>query len=73
MSFLTRNLVTRMAFAPRVIAIQTPRTFVTYPALHKTVVDSAKDAAKTVDRAVSDKLVDGINAAGTTPPNSSTT
>jgi hypothetical protein len=30
----------------------------------KSAVDTAKDAAKTVDRAVSDKIVDGIELGG---------
>ena len=69
MSFLTENIFRRMAVMPRVmprvIAVQAPRRFTTYNALNKTAVETVKDAAKTVDRKVSDKLVDGINAAGT--------
>lgn len=65
MSAFTKNLVGRMAMVPRVMAVQAPRTFVTYPALHKTATQTVADAAKTVDRAVSDKIVDGLNAAGT--------
>jgi hypothetical protein len=41
--------------------------FSTASPLHKTVVDSAKDTLKSVDRAVSDKLVDGIDIGGTPP------
>lgn len=67
MSAFTKNLVGRMAMVPRVMAVQAPRTFVTYPALHKTATQTVADAAKTVDRAVSDKIVDGLNAAGTFP------
>ncbi|CAM1504071.1 Fc.00g016620.m01.CDS01 [Cosmosporella sp. VM-42] len=67
MSFLTENIFRQMArmprVMPRVIAIQAPRRFTTYTALNKTATETVKDAAKTVDRKVSDKLVDGINAA----------
>jgi hypothetical protein len=68
MSAFTKNLVGRMAMVPRVMTTQVPRTFVTYPALHKTATQTVADTVKTVDRAVSDKIVDGLNAAGTFPP-----
>ncbi|KAJ3523786.1 hypothetical protein NM208_g12318 [Fusarium decemcellulare] len=64
MSFLTENIIRRVALAPRVIAIQTPRTFTTSFALQKTATETVKDAAKKVDRAVSDKIVDGIEVGG---------
>ncbi|KAJ3537379.1 hypothetical protein NM208_g6342 [Fusarium decemcellulare] len=65
MSFLTENIIRRVALAPRVIAIQTPRTFTTSFALQKTATETVKDAAKKVDRAVSDKIVDGIEVGET--------
>jgi hypothetical protein len=56
MSFLTRTpLILR---AP--LANYGTRAFSTSLAHRKVVPDAVKDAAKTVDRAVSDKLVDGI-------------
>lgn len=72
MSFLTENIVRQMAtlprLVPRVITTQAPRTFTTYPALHKTATESIKEGVHKVDRVVSDKIVDGINAAGMFPP-----
>jgi hypothetical protein len=62
MSFLTETAIRRLALASRVVSVQTPRQFSTSIATRKTVVDSAKDTLKAVDRKVSDKLVDGINA-----------
>lgn len=62
MSFLTRT-------APRCItrssAALAPRAFSTSFAAYKTPTETVKSAAKTVDRAVSDKLVDGIEIGGT--------
>ncbi|KIN01050.1 hypothetical protein OIDMADRAFT_19084 [Oidiodendron maius Zn] len=55
MSFLTRTAIrsTRsMVFAPRL--------FSTSLATRKTATEAVKDTVKTVDRKVSDKLVDGI-------------
>lgn len=60
MSFLTRTtprLASRLTFAPRA-AFST--TFVN----RKSPVETVKGAAKVVDRAVSDKLVDGIELGG---------
>jgi hypothetical protein len=56
MSFLTRAALrsTRVALAPA------PRAFSTSFAAQKSATESVKDGVKTVDRAVSDKLVDGI-------------
>ncbi|RQM06207.1 hypothetical protein DH86_00003337 [Scytalidium sp. 3C] len=42
------------------LAVVAPRYFSTTPATQKGPVETAKDAVKTVDRAVSDKIVDGI-------------
>lgn len=64
MSFLTENIIRRMALAPRAIAIRTPRTFSTSFAAQRTATETVKDAAKKVDRVVSDKIVDGIDAGG---------
>jgi hypothetical protein len=62
MSFLTKNVIRRAALAPRVIVFQAPRTFTTSFALQRTATDAVKDTAKKVDRVVSDKIVDGIEA-----------
>lgn len=78
MSAFTQHAIRRVATVqvPRVFAASTPRAaFSTSVRLQKTVADTvketlkpvtepAKDALKTVDRVVSDKLVDGINIAG---------
>lgn len=56
MSFLTRT-------TPRLAASRvtfTSRAFSTSFVNRKSPVETVKDAAKTVDRAVSDKIVDGI-------------
>lgn len=68
MSFLSEMTTRRLATISRTARFTTVRTprasFVTTSQLRKTpVVDAAKDTLKTVDRAVSDKLVDGINVA----------
>ncbi|KAH7156886.1 hypothetical protein EDB81DRAFT_403341 [Dactylonectria macrodidyma] len=69
MSFLTENLVRNAGLVPRMlprmIAIQAPRSFSTSIAFNRTATETIKDGVKTVDRAVSDKLVDGINASET--------
>ncbi|KAI1364040.1 hypothetical protein F5Y08DRAFT_223752 [Xylaria arbuscula] len=62
MSFLTETIVRRVALTSRVASIQAPRQFSTSMAARKTIAESAKDTIKSVDRKVSDKLVDGINA-----------
>ena len=59
MSFLTRTTPIARAFAAR-SAVPTTRAFSAGFVNRKSPVEAAKDAAKTVDRAVSDKLVDGI-------------
>ncbi|KAK0648614.1 hypothetical protein B0T16DRAFT_456079 [Cercophora newfieldiana] len=68
MSFLTEAAARRIATlqVPRTLATAAPRaSFSTSVTMQKTIVDSTKDTLKTVDRAVSDKLVDGIDI-GTT-------
>jgi hypothetical protein len=69
MSFLIEATTRRLATAlPRAsIATQAPRAFSTSFAHQKTATETVKDGLKTVDRAVSDKLVDGLDAAGTFP------
>ncbi|KAI0544161.1 hypothetical protein F4679DRAFT_589779 [Xylaria curta] len=62
MSFLSEAAVRRVALASRVASVQAPRQFSTSIAARKTMTEAAKDTLKTVDRKVSDKLVDGINA-----------
>lgn len=78
MSAFTQNAIRRVATVqvPRAFAASAPRAaFTTSVQLQKTVADTvketlkpvtepAKDALKTVDRVVSDKLVDGIDIAG---------
>jgi hypothetical protein len=66
MSFLSEATFRRVATLqlPRTLASSAPRAaFSTSIQLNKTATETAKDALKTVDRAVSDKLVDGINVA----------
>ncbi|TVY89415.1 hypothetical protein LAWI1_G005538 [Lachnellula willkommii] len=59
MSFLTRTTPVLRVGALRV-GFASTRAFSTTMAMRKSPVETAKDAAKTVDRKVSDKLVDGI-------------
>ncbi|KAK9771652.1 putative Lea domain protein [Seiridium cardinale] len=63
MSFLTETVTRRMALSSRAVFVQTPRQFSISARYQKSATETVKDAAKTVDRKVSDKLVDGINAA----------
>lgn len=72
MSFLIETTFRRLATAPlpatRVAAVSASRTFTTSFAAQKSATETVKDGLKSVDRVVSDKLVDGINAGGTSPP-----
>ncbi|KAI0096746.1 hypothetical protein GGR51DRAFT_567001 [Nemania sp. FL0031] len=61
MSFLSEAAIRRMALVPRIASVQAPRQFSTSLAARKTITESAKDTLKSVDRKVSDKLVDTIN------------
>jgi hypothetical protein len=64
MSFLTEAAVRRVASlqAHRAIITTVPRaTIATGIQLQKSATDQVKSGLKSVDRAVSDKLVDGIN------------
>lgn len=63
MSFLTETVTRRLALSSRAALVQTPRQFSISTRYQKSATETVKDAAKTVDRKVSDKLVDGINAA----------
>ncbi|KAJ4861999.1 hypothetical protein T069G_02953 [Trichoderma breve] len=68
MSFLTRTInVSRTAAVvtpvSRIAAVRTSRTFTTSLAAQRTATEAVKDELKHIDRAVSDKLVDGINIA----------
>lgn len=67
MSFLTESAVRRVALASRLASTQAPRQFSTSMAARKTIAETAKDTLKTVDRKVSDKLVDGINVGSKLP------
>lgn len=64
MSFLTEITLRRMATVqlPRTMAATAPRAaFSTSVRQRKTATESVKDGLKTVDRAVSDKIVGGID------------
>ena len=61
MSFLTETAIRRLAMTSRTAMVQAPRAFSTGVAYRKSATDTVKDTVKKVDRAVSDKLVDGIN------------
>ncbi|KAI0876188.1 hypothetical protein GGS24DRAFT_246679 [Hypoxylon argillaceum] len=61
MSFLSEAAIRRVALVSRVASVQAPRQFSTSIAARKTMTESAKDTLKSVDRKVSDKLVDTIN------------
>ncbi|EHK23487.1 uncharacterized protein TRIVIDRAFT_208821 [Trichoderma virens Gv29-8] len=68
MSFLTRTInVSRTAAivtpVSRIAAVRTSRSFTTSLAAQRTASEVVKDELKHIDRAVSDKLVDGINIA----------
>ncbi|KAL7951441.1 hypothetical protein V8C42DRAFT_7868 [Trichoderma barbatum] len=68
MSFLTRTINASRTAAiatpvSRIAAVRTSRTFTTSLAAQRTASETVKDSLKHVDRAVSDKLVDGINIA----------
>ncbi|KAK7951208.1 uncharacterized protein PG986_006936 [Apiospora aurea] len=66
MSFLTQTATRRVAMASRSVMAQAPRPFSMATRLQKNPVEATKDTLKQVDRKVSDKLVDGINAASKT-------
>lgn len=76
MSFLTEAAARRLASVPRAVATSgftttVPRaSFTTSIQLQKTATETVKDGLKTVDRAVSDKLVDGINITSESGPSS---
>jgi len=68
MSFLTEFAARRVAAfqLPRTIATSAPRAaFSSSVVFQKSAAATVKDTAKTVDRAVSDKLVDGIEIGST--------
>ena len=62
MSYISQIATRRMALVARASMVQTPRQFSTSIAAQKSATEAVKDGLKTVDRKVSDKLVDGINA-----------
>ncbi|PNH75887.1 hypothetical protein VD0001_g1668, partial [Verticillium dahliae] len=64
MSFLIETITRRTAALPitRATTLAAPRAFTTTPFASKSATETVKDSLKTVDRAVSDKIVDGINA-----------
>lgn len=68
MSFLTQVATRRMVMASRSAMTQAPRSFSVAARLQKTPVEATKDTIKQVDRKVSDKIVDGIETAGTCRP-----
>ncbi|KAH6606043.1 hypothetical protein Trco_005196 [Trichoderma cornu-damae] len=68
MSLLTRAINTSRTAATvapvsRIAAVRTSRTFTTSMHVRRTATETVKDGLKHIDRAVSDKLVDGINIA----------
>ncbi|EGR49173.1 uncharacterized protein TRIREDRAFT_121653 [Trichoderma reesei QM6a] len=67
MSFLTRSVLPKTTSLTtsisRIAATRSTRPFTTSHAVHKIVPETVKDGLHRVDRAVSDKLVDGINMA----------
>lgn len=65
MSFLTKTVTSRMAMTSRSVMTQAPRSFSVAARLQKNPVEATKDTLKQADRTVSDKLVDGIDAART--------
>lgn len=65
MSSMSQIATRRVAFAARASVIQAPRQFSTTIPAWKSTTETVKDGLKTVDRKVSDKLVDGINASST--------
>lgn len=64
MSFALRS-ATRAV--PRVATLSAPRAFSSTAVHQKSATETVKDGIKTVDRAVSGKIVDGIDAAGKFP------
>ncbi|KAK2030136.1 hypothetical protein LX32DRAFT_638505 [Colletotrichum zoysiae] len=65
MSFLIETTGRRLATLPRVVPrtlAAAPRSFTTTAPVQKSPTEAVKDGLKTVDRKVSDKLVDGIDA-----------
>jgi hypothetical protein len=69
MSFLIESISRQIPVvsraAPRAFATHAPRAFSTSFVLNRTATETVKDGLKTVDRAVSDKIVGGIEAGGT--------
>ncbi|KAK7908438.1 LEA domain protein [Apiospora marii] len=63
MSFLTKTVTSRMAMTSRSVMTQAPRSFSVAARLQKNPVEATKDTLKQADRTVSDKIVDGIDAA----------
>lgn len=68
MSFIAESLSRRLGTGARAVLTSNnaaARTFTTYVAAQRSATDAVKDSLHKVDRAVSDKLVDGIDV-GTT-------
>ncbi|KAL7619600.1 hypothetical protein AAE478_010141 [Parahypoxylon ruwenzoriense] len=61
MTSLAKTAIRPLALAPRVAIPPASRKFSTSIAAQKSVTEAAKDTLKSVDRKVSDKLVEGIN------------
>jgi hypothetical protein len=60
MSFLTRTVVPRFSVQTSSLRVAGARAFSTTLVTRKIVPDAVKEPVKKIDRAVSDKLVDGI-------------
>lgn len=56
----TRTLITRQWRVLRPGPLLATRTFITTPTYHKTATDTVKDAAKAVDRTVSQAAIKGL-------------
>lgn len=67
MSSITGTVARRAAIVPRAVVAApiSARPFTTTPAVQKTATESVKQGLKKVDRAVSDKIVVGLDAAST--------
>lgn len=66
MSAVSGRFVRLAVPVSRALTVQGPRTFTTSAVARKSATETVKDGLKSVDRAVSDKIViPGLDAAGT--------
>ncbi len=64
MSYFSTIATRRIVLASKASLAKAPRQFSTTITAQKSATETVKDSLKTVDRKVSDKLVEGINAGG---------